>query len=164
MAILKKSHAEPGCRCLRLIRGCCQISKDRLFCYHGPEGDVRGIDADEVNAYLAEISGLPFTAKDFRTWKATALAGGLLYARRGEPSKRRRRQAALEALDAAAALLGNTRSVCRKHYVHPGLVEHFLSGRFPELCAALPAGRSRWLESHERITLKLLERLAPPRA
>ena len=33
-----------------------------------------GIDSADVNAYLQEISGEPFTAKDFRTWAGTVLA------------------------------------------------------------------------------------------
>jgi DNA topoisomerase-1 len=34
-----------------------------------------------------------------------------------------------KALDAVAERLGNTRAVCRKYYVHPGLVHAYLAGR-----------------------------------
>jgi DNA topoisomerase-1 len=35
----------------------------------------------------------------------------------------------LRAVDAVAARLGNTRSVCRKYYVHPALLEAYHMGR-----------------------------------
>src|SRR3712207_6920721 len=38
------------------------------------DGVVRDVDSDDVNAYLREISGGDFTAKDFRTWAGTVLA------------------------------------------------------------------------------------------
>ena len=37
-------------------------------------GERHGIDSGDVNAYLHEITGEPFTAKDFRTWAGTVLA------------------------------------------------------------------------------------------
>jgi DNA topoisomerase-1 len=40
------------------------------------------------------------------------------------------------AIDAVAERLGNTRTVCRKYYVHPGLVRAYLAG----LTASLPSG------------------------
>jgi DNA topoisomerase I len=44
-----------------------------------------------LNAYIREISGAPFTAKDFRTWAGTLLcASELARCARGEPSGTRR--------------------------------------------------------------------------
>jgi DNA topoisomerase-1 len=40
----------------------------------------------------------------------------------------------IRAIDAVAKRLGNTRTVCRKYYVHPGLVRAYLQG----LTAPLP--------------------------
>src|SRR5437762_5432459 len=39
-----------------------------LFQYVDDNGEVRDITSQDVNAYLREITGQDFTAKDFRTW------------------------------------------------------------------------------------------------
>lgn len=70
--------------------------------------------------------------QDLRTWKASALvADELLHAE--PPTSARRAKAAINAaLDAAAAVLGNTRAVCRRSYVHPSLLKGFAGGRLQE--------------------------------
>jgi DNA topoisomerase-1 len=37
------------------------------------------------------------------------------------------------AIDAVAGLLGNTRSVCRKSYVHPGVIDCYEDGSLPKV-------------------------------
>src|SRR5712691_3907081 len=44
-----------------------------LFQYVNGEGEARDISSQDVNAYLREITGEDFTAKDFRTWAGTVL-------------------------------------------------------------------------------------------
>jgi len=39
----------------------------------------------------------------------------------------------LLAIDAVAGLLGNTRAVCRKSYVHPGVVDCYVDGSLPRI-------------------------------
>jgi len=48
-----------------------------LFGYEDEEGQPRDIGSQDVNNYLREISCQDFTAKDFRTWAGTVLAGML---------------------------------------------------------------------------------------
>jgi DNA topoisomerase-1 len=81
-----------------------------------------------VNEYLHQITGQHFTAKDFRTWAGTVLAAMLL--REFEPfdSLTQARKNVVEAIKAVAKRLGNTPSVCRKCYVHPAVLDHYLSG------------------------------------
>ena len=57
------------------------------------------------------------------------------------------------ALRAAASALGNTLAVCRKSYVHPGVVDAYLGDSLPAKRFAL---RLRGLRSAERRTLALL--------
>lgn len=45
-----------------------------LFQYLDDEGETHSVGSSDVNAYLKEISGHDFTAKDFRTWSGTVLA------------------------------------------------------------------------------------------
>ena len=86
--------------------------------------------SDDVNAYLREITGRDITAKDFRTWAGTMLAAGAARALGRRARARARRSATSSGrIDAVAERLGNTRAVCRKYYVHPGLVHAYLLGR-----------------------------------
>ena len=64
---------------------------EQLLAYRAGRGWA-DCSADEVNGYIAEHAGGPFTAKDFRTWNATVLAAVALAVRaadrrEGDPSR-----------------------------------------------------------------------------
>jgi DNA topoisomerase I len=86
----------------------------------------RSISSGDVNDYLREISGQDFTAKDFRTWFGTVLAARALQGLDVECSESQAKKNLVQAIEAVAGLLGNTRSVCRKCYVHPAIVDSYL--------------------------------------
>jgi DNA topoisomerase-1 len=75
---------------------------------------------------LREISGQDFTAKDFRTWAGTTIAYEVLSVHVKVTSATAAKRNVLTALDCVAKQLGNSRAVCRKSYVHPGLLESYL--------------------------------------
>jgi DNA topoisomerase-1 len=81
-----------------------------------------------VNDYLREITGEPFTSKDFRTWAATVLAAEALRACGPCQTKKDLQREIVKAIDGVAGRLGNTRSVCRKCYVHPAVLAAFEGG------------------------------------
>jgi DNA topoisomerase-1 len=58
-----------------------------------------------------------------------------------------------DALRSAASVLGNTLAVCRKSYVHPGVVSAFLDGTLRPRASRLPANG---LRANERRTLGVL--------
>lgn len=58
-------------RLARLVRRCQELPGQVLFQYVDEAGAVRPIGSREVNDYLHEVTGGPFTAKDFRTWGAS---------------------------------------------------------------------------------------------
>src|SRR5438045_7494668 len=74
------------------------------------------------------MSGGCGTAKDFRTWAGTVLTGMALNAQGEFESKKEATMSVKSAIAAAAKLLGNTPTICRKCYVHPSVVEAYLSG------------------------------------
>jgi DNA topoisomerase I len=115
---------------VRLLAQARAIPGPRLFQYEDEAGRRHVITAMDVNDYLRELTEQPFSAKDFRTWKASALAAGLLYAERDLGSATRRRRALKGIIDQTAAALGNTPSVCRNYYIHPGLQAAYLDGSF----------------------------------
>ncbi len=118
-------------RLARVLARCRAIPGEELFQYVDAEGRRHSIGSSDVNAYLREISGEEFSAKDFRTWTGTLLAARELAQRSGGRNARERRSKLLEAIDAVAARLNNTRAVCRKFYIHPGVIEGFERGILP---------------------------------
>ena len=87
------------------------------------------LDAEAVNAYLAEATGGAMTAKDFRTWHATVIAAAAL-ASSDEPgdTKASRARAVRAAMVEVAEYLGNTPAVARSSYVDPRVVDRYESG------------------------------------
>jgi DNA topoisomerase-1 len=115
-------------RLARIINRCQDIPGYELFQYEDSEGH-HTIDSADVNDYLREISGEDFTAKDFRTWAGSVLACAALRDFEAFSSETQARKNIIEAINAVAARLGNTRAVCRKCYVHPAVLENYLAGK-----------------------------------
>ena len=89
--------------------------------------DIKSVD---INAYVKQVTGGDFTAKDFRTWNATVLASVAL-AVSGEAatmSKTARKRAVTRAVKEVAHYLGNTPAVCRASYIDPRVFDRFDSG------------------------------------
>jgi Eukaryotic DNA topoisomerase I, catalytic core len=80
------------------------------------------------NQYLEEITGQPFTAKDFRTWAGTLLAALALGACESFETQAAAKRNVTRAIEQVAAQLGNTVAVRRKSYIHPEVVEAYLDG------------------------------------
>jgi DNA topoisomerase-1 len=99
-----------------------------LFQYLDDDGTRRTIDSADVNAYLHEIAGEDFTAKDFRTWAGTVLAALALAEVREFATPREAKRNVVRAIDRVAARLGNTPAICRKSYVHPEVLQAYLDG------------------------------------
>jgi DNA topoisomerase-1 len=106
---------------VRLIKQARAVPGPQLFQYL-EDGKRRAITAGDVNDYLTQVTGEPFSAKDFRTWKASALVAGKLYEHRDLARKAERRQIIKAVIDDAAVALGNTPTICRQYYIHPALL------------------------------------------
>jgi len=120
-------------RLARIVRSCQEIPGQHLFQYIDESGERQEVDSADVNAYLQEISGEPFTAKDFRTWAGTVLASLALSEFEGFDSQAGAKRNVKHAIEQVAAQLGNTPTVCRKSYIHPEIVESYLDGSLLEL-------------------------------
>ena len=146
-------------RLARIVRQCQELPGQRLFQYNDESGKVRPVTSGDVNDYLRRLSGEAFTAKDFRTWRATSLVLESLRRCCGPAlSEQEKKQAVKEALQGAAAALGNTMTVCRKYYVHPLLLDAFLADRLGALLAVPQPGK-RGLSAAEQALLGVLKRL-----
>ena len=118
-------------RVARIVQRCQDLPGQELFQYLNAAGKRETVTSDDVNAYLREICGRSITAKDFRTWGGTMMAGVELRAMGAASSQAEAKRNIIRAIDAVAERLGNTRSVCRKYYVHPALVHAYLQGLVP---------------------------------
>jgi DNA topoisomerase IB len=87
--------------------------------------DVRSAD---INAYIKDVTGGDFSAKDFRTWSATVLAAVALAVSSEARTPTARKRAVARAFQEVSGYLGNTPAVCRASYVDPRVVDRYLAG------------------------------------
>ncbi len=125
----------------------------RLFKLKTSDG-FRPMTAGDLNQYLAESSGKPITAKDFRTLFASATALDELQGFGLPGTTAIAKRAVAAAARKISAELANTPAVTRKSYIHPRIVESFERG---ELETAGNAPRKRGLSSAESKLVKFLE-------
>jgi len=156
-------------RLARIVKQCLDLPGYELFQYVDEEGARHSIDSTDVNDYLREITGDNFTAKDFRTWAGSILVCSTL--REFEPfeSETQAKKNIVAAIKSTASHLGNTPTVCRKCYVHPTVLEHYLQGHISQVLIDstnegevvlkdnIPAG----LREEEKVFLRLLRQLPP---
>jgi len=112
----------------KLVKQCRDLPGKELFQYYDDEGKRCTVDSGDVNGYLKLITGEDFTAKDFRTWAGSVSA---LYAFKeaGEfENQTQCKKNIISVLDNVALTLGNTRTVCKKYYVHPTVIKSYEEG------------------------------------
>jgi DNA topoisomerase-1 len=127
-----------------------QHRKRRLFTIDG-----KPVDSGEVNALLETLTDEHVTAKDFRTWRGTHAA--FRYLEQNLDSTEDTERISIEAIDAAADILGNTRAVARDHYIHPYVLSSFANGTFREQLRVSASHRQRLLDGSERRLLAFLK-------
>ena len=147
-------------RLSRIIDRCQDLPGQDLLQYVDPDGQVRDVRSEDVNDYLREISGQPFTAKDFRTWAGTVLAYRALRALQPEGAQRTKK-AIVEAIKVTADHLGNTPAVARKSYVHPAVLEAYLDGSIGDALVEAAEEQvqppTRTTEDEEHAVVELLQ-------
>lgn len=152
-------------RIARIVQRCQDLPGQELFQYFDGTALQGTVTSDDANEYLGKISGRNITAKNFRTWGGTILAGTELRALGPPANKREARRNINQTVDKVAKRLGNTRAVCRKYYIHPGLLQAYLQGLTPG--PAIIAGRRKTrrkrpgaaLRQDEVAILQFLEKL-----
>ena len=112
-------------RLARIVKQCRDIPGQELFQYYDGEGQRHPIDSGMVNNYIKDISGAHFTSKDFRTWAGTTFALEAFRSLGCCDTETNTKKKIIEVLDIVAKRLGNTRTVCRKYYVHPLVIDHY---------------------------------------
>ncbi len=122
-------------RLARVVKQCRDLPGQTLFQYLDDNGELQKVLSEDVNAYLREISGEDFTAKDFRTWGGTVLMLSALLDMGALESEREANKAVVQAVKQVAENLGNRPAICRKYYIHPIVIETFVQGELIDALA-----------------------------
>jgi DNA topoisomerase I len=115
-------------RLARIVGRCQELPGQQLFQYVDEDGERRPVSSEDVNAYLREITGEDFTAKDFRTWAGTVLAAMALQEFHAFDDAAEAKKNVVRAIETVAEKLGNTPAVSRASYVHPEVINAYLEG------------------------------------
>ncbi len=150
-------------RLVTMIRKCREIPGRELFQYYDEDGKRQPIDSGMVNRYIKEATGGDFSAKDFRTWAGTLHAIRALKSLGTAASESESKKNIVAALDEVSKQLGNTRTVCKKYYVHPGIIRLYegqsLDKYLKELDKIEEPDNLSGLTSEERVLMKILKQL-----
>ena len=150
-------------RLARMVKACRDIPGKELFQYLDSDGNRKSIDSGMVNKYIKEASGGDFSAKDFRTWAGTLDVLRAFKAMGQAGSDADCKKNIIAALDDVSKKLGNSRTVCKKYYVHPGIIQLYeeknLEKYLKELDNIEKPDDLSGLTSEERVLMKILANL-----
>jgi DNA topoisomerase-1 len=141
-------------RLARVLRGLEGLPGQHLFKYRDAEGELCSINSDDVNAYIRQAMGDHFSAKDFRTWAATASAARAFSEMAPPTSPADARRHISACMKAVSRRLGNTPAVCRASYIHPRVIALYETGEIADL---LPGQDTK---SFEPVLARLLSQAA----
>jgi len=102
-----------------------------IFKYLDDEDNIVDVKSEDLNAYIRQVMGEEFSAKDFRTWAGTMIAAIAL----DELGVVEKKDQALldqnikEAVNRVSERLGNTPSVARSSYIDQRVIEDYTKGR-----------------------------------
>lgn len=145
---------------VNIIRKCKELPGQQLFGYINEDGTAKRIDSGMVNEYIREISGMDFTAKDFRTW-AGSVSAVIAFRELGEfTSQAEMKRKINQMFDMVAIELGNTRNVCRSHYVNPLIIKLYEEGKLIPIIekSLLITEENSHLKQEESILLSILKK------
>lgn len=150
-------------RLAKTVEACREIPGKELFQYYDQDGARKSIDSGQVNRYIKESSGGDFSAKDFRTWAGTLNILRCFKSMGVAESESDIKKNIVAALDEVSKKLGNTRTVCKKYYVHPGIIQLYennsLHKYLKELDRIEKPDDLTGLTSEEKVLMKILGQL-----
>jgi len=145
----------------KAVKECKDIPGKELFQYYSADGQHKAIDSGMVNSYIKEATGGSFTAKDFRTWAGSLNLLHSFSAMEQAIDETARKNNIVKALDEVSIRLGNTRTVCKKYYVHPGIIEMYEKGKLEQYTKQLNSievdDNKTSLTAEEQVLMKVLQ-------
>lgn len=113
---------------VEIVKELMELPGKRLFRYRDEQGKVRNVTSRDVNGYLKEILGEKYTSKDIRTWGGTVRAATILADLGPAEARPQAEKNVVLTCKLVSTELGNTPTVCRSAYIHPAVLESYLSG------------------------------------
>lgn len=145
----------------KAVQACRDLPGKELFQYYDKEGNRRSIDSGMVNNYIKAATDMEFTTKDFRTWAGSIHILWAFKSIGDAVNDTECKRKIVEALDQVSLKLGNTRTVCKKYYVHPGLIKLYEENNLHKYLAGLDEIEQpddvSGLTSAEKILMKILK-------
>jgi DNA topoisomerase-1 len=150
-------------RLSRIITSCMEIPGKELFQYFDENGNRQPVESGMLNDYIHQLSGSEFSSKDFRTWSGTLYALAACIQKGDFEDEKQLKHKTVEVFDEVSRQLGNTRTVCKKYYVHPGIIKLYedqnLEKYLKELDNIEKPDDLSGLTSEERVLMKILQEL-----
>lgn len=150
-------------RLAKAVKDCRDIPGKELFQYYTESGERRAIDSSMLNNYIKEATGGDFSAKDFRTWAGTLHMLRCLKCLDKAETVAQRKSNIIAALNEVSLKLGNTRTVCKKYYVHPGIIDLYerddIEKYLKELDGIEEPDTPNELTKDEKVLMKILKQL-----
>jgi DNA topoisomerase-1 len=148
-------------RLMRMVKRCREIPGQELFQYYDDNGNHQSVGSADINNYIKECTKFDFTAKDFRLWSGSINAMCSFLQQEKPLSAADCNKKIIAVLDSVSQKLGNTRTVCKKYYVHPTIIASFQSGSIWKYQPKNSSNKGK-LNAEEKALVKLLanERIA----
>jgi DNA topoisomerase-1 len=150
-------------RLARIVQACKDIPGKELFQYIDENGVRNSIDSGMINNYIKEATGKDFSAKDFRTWAGTLSILSSFKALGEAQTQSEVKKNIVLALDEVSAKLGNTRTICKKYYVHPAIIKLYeednLQKYLNELDVIEKGDDNSDLTQEEKVLMKILKKI-----
>ena len=135
--------------------------RKHLFAFRDHKKRRCKLTASDLNAYLREAAGKRVTAKDFRTFAATAQALAALCESVPPESEAGRKRLVGSVMRETAETLANTPAVARSSYVHPLVIAAFADERLSR--SVLQGPTRKGLDQAETALMRFLEGAADER-
>jgi DNA topoisomerase-1 len=145
-------------RLARIVKRCRDVPGKELFQYYDETGEKKPIDSGMVNEYIKNICCDNFTTKDFRTWMGSVYAIEAFQELGFCETETETKKNIVQAFDMVAKRLGNTRTVCKKYYVHPVIPDLYVNKQLEKFWE-MKEGNQENFSKAEWILMKILETL-----
>ena len=150
-------------RLARIVKECRDVPGKDLFQYYDSKGERKPIDGTMVNNYIKQATGDNFSAKDFRTWAGSLHALKALHNIGKGETEAEIKKNIVGALDIVSEKLGNTRTVCKKYYVHPGVIKLYEEKRLQRYLSGFAKSsntkKTAALTKEEIVLMRILKKL-----
>lgn len=131
-----KSHKEQerhiiDSKIAKIVQELDEMPGYEVFKYLDENENIVDVDSNDLNAYIHEVMGEDFSAKDFRTWGGTMVAAIALdeFGACVEKDQKELDKRIKDAIIKVAEKLGNTPAVAKSSYIDPRVIESFTDGK-----------------------------------